>query len=73
VGVSLAPDFPFIVLRQLEVDEEIVLWNGIGKALPAFPLGLREKVDRHTIPLSKKGSSSSLLLCYKRHDLNSIC
>ena len=32
---------------------EIVLWNGARKALPAFLLGVAEKVDRHARALSR--------------------
>src|SRR5262245_21368615 len=52
--VSLASDFPGILRRQQEENIEIVLWNSVRKTLPAFPLGIGEKVDRHTIPSQKK-------------------
>jgi hypothetical protein len=53
LGVSLAPDFPGILRRQQEENIEIVLWNGVRKTLPAFPLGIGEKVDRYTVPSQK--------------------
>ena len=53
LGVALMLGFPFIVLRQVEKDDQIVLGHGVGKALPAFPLGLAEKVHRHTALLSR--------------------
>ena len=47
VGRSLAPDLALVILRQQEEGMEVVLWNGARKALPAFLLGVAEKVDRH--------------------------
>jgi len=48
LGGPLPLGFPSIIIRQEEKDQEIVLGYGVGQTLPAFPLGLREKVNRHT-------------------------
>jgi hypothetical protein len=48
LGGPLPLGFPSIIIRQEEKDQEIVLGYGVGQALPAFPLGLGEKVNRHT-------------------------
>jgi len=48
LGVPLSLGFLSILIRQQEKDKEIVLGHAVGQALPAFPLGLGEKVNRHT-------------------------
>ncbi len=54
-GLALAVHFACIVLREQKVHRKIVLENGVGKVLPAFPLGLGEKTDGHRALLSANG------------------